>query len=57
MLTSLNMENSQYKNFSSFVYSETEIQQQVKETFNSPNMDIIYKIADKTNNLINHESN
>lgn len=51
MLTSLNLENAQYKNLSSFVEDEIKIQQQLKESFNSVNMKRIYDLVNKTKNL------
>ncbi|XP_065364492.1 uncharacterized protein LOC135957635 [Calliphora vicina] len=57
MLASLNLENSQYKNFSTFVDNEVKIQEQLKEAFNSVNMKQMYELVDKTNNLTTNESN
>ncbi|XP_023300735.2 uncharacterized protein LOC111682965 [Lucilia cuprina] len=57
MLASLKLENSQYKNFSTFVEDEIKIQQQLKEAFNNVNLNKIYELVDKTNNLKTNESN
>lgn len=51
MLASLNLENSQYKNFSSFVDTEVEMQQKLKEALNNINQNKIQDLVHQTNSL------
>ncbi|TMW43375.1 hypothetical protein DOY81_011546 [Sarcophaga bullata] len=51
MLASLNLENSQYKNFSSFVDMEVKTQQKLKEALNNINQNKIQDLVHKTNSL------
>ena len=51
MLASLNLENSQYKNFSSFVDTEVEMQQKLKDALNNINQNKIQDLVRQTNSL------
>lgn len=51
MLASLKLENTQYKSFSAFVKDEVIVQQQLKESFDSININKTYDLVNNIKNL------